>query len=207
MPVKAKKKKIKKQLRLKGINGKVKPSPQDLLIAKNLAEGKKKGEALKLAGVSPASARSNSAEILARPGVRAALAMTLEDAGITTKRIAECLNEGLSATKIISANLLVLNAGEEKEMPCVNGFIDATAKESEDEGSEKTLIRVEDFAVRHKYLETSCKLLDLFPREGSVVTEERVTVTEERNLIDQAEGEAGKRDISRYMVRREQKQI
>jgi hypothetical protein len=33
---KAKKKKVKKQLRLKGINGKIKPSAQDIRIAKEL---------------------------------------------------------------------------------------------------------------------------------------------------------------------------
>lgn len=133
------------------------------MIAKNLAEGKKKGEALIAAGVSPASARSNSAEILARPGVRAALATALDDAGVTTERIAKVLDEGLSATRIMSATLEVLNESDETELPRKDGYIDATQIDEE----RKVFVRVEDFAVRHKYLDTSCKLLGLFPDEGT----------------------------------------
>lgn len=185
----AKVKKIPGQQRLKGITGKVKPSPQDLLIAKNLAEGKKKGEALIGAGVSPGNAKSNSAEILARPGVQAAIKLTMQGAGITTELIAQKLREGLSATKVISANLLLLSSDRPDEI------IDATVIAESDR--EKALIRVEDFPVRHRYLETSCKLLDLFPRDGSG-PQGGMDPAEEHNLIAQAEQEAGKHDTSRY---------
>ncbi len=200
--MKSKKKKA-RQLRLKGISGiKIKPTAQDIKIAEGLAAGKKKNESLVDAGVSPENARSNSAELLARPGVRAALSEALDKANVNIDRVAQALNEGLSATKIISANLLVIAEDGKEELPVKDGYIDAT-----DEAKQKEFIRVEDFAVRHKYLETSIKLLDLFPAEGSVITEERVTISEERNLIDQAESEAAKRDISRYMVTRERQQI
>lgn len=158
----SKTKKKSRQMRLKGINGKVRPTPQELLIAKNLAEGKKKGEALIAAGVSPASARSNSAEILARPGVRAALAVALDDAGITTERIAKKLDEGLDATKIISANLIVVGEDGKQELPIKNGYVDAT-----EESKRIELVLVKDFQTRHRYLETSCKLMGLFPDEGT----------------------------------------
>jgi len=191
-----------RQIPLKGIKGKIKPTAQQLLIAKGLVEGKKKGAALIGAGVPKGSARSNSALILGKPGIQVALKQTLQDAGVTTKRIAEVLNEGLSATKVIVANLLVIGK-DGSDLPDKNGdILDGTETTAES----KQFIRVEDFAVRHKYLETSCKLLDLFPTEGSVTTEERVTVSEEKNLIDQAEESVGKRNISRYMVKRERTQ-
>ena len=199
--MKKKAKKKARQLRLKGISGiKIKPTEQDIKIAAGLAAGKKKNEALTDAGVSPENARSNSAELLGRPGVRAALAEALDKASVNIDRVAQALNEGLSATKIISANLLVIAEDGKEVLPIKDGYIDAT-----DEAKQKEFIRVEDFAVRHKYLETSIKLL--FPAEGSVITEERVTISEERNLIDQAEAKAAKRDISRYMVTRERQQI
>ena len=199
-----------KQIPLKGITGKVKPSVQDMLIAKGLAEGKKKGEALVAAGVSPKNARSNSREILGRPGVQAALNKTLRKAGITTERIAEVLAQGLAATKVISANMLVVaseTGGPEKEKPCKDGYIlDATEAADTEAAETRVFVRVEDFAVRHKYLETSIDLLDLTPKQDSLITEERVTMTEEENLIDQAERSAGTRNTARYMVRREKQQ-
>jgi hypothetical protein len=151
--------------------------------------------------VTPASARSNSAEIINRPGVRAALAVAMDDAGVTTERIAQVLNEGLSATKIISANLLIADEDGKEELPCTNGYIDATK-----ENSAVELVRVEDFSVRHKYLETSCKLLDLFPREATPGSPD-LPAGEEANLIKQAEEAAGQRDISRYTVIRERSQV
>lgn len=198
---KAKKKQIKRQLRLKGINPAVKPTEQDVKIAQNLAAGMKKGEALIAAGISPENARSNSAEIIGRPGVRAALALALDEAGVGLTRIAQVLNEGLSATKIISANLLVTDENGKEELPCTNGFVDATA-----ESAAKEFIRVEDFSVRHKYLETSCKLLDLFPREAAPGSPD-LPPDEEMNLIKQAEAAVGQRDISRYTVIRERQTV
>jgi len=68
------------------------------------------------------------------------------------------------------------------------------------------LVRVEDFSVRHKYLETSCKLLDLFPREATPGSPD-LPPGEEASLIKQAEEAAGQRDISRYTVIRERSQV
>ena len=185
-------KKISGQRRLKGISGKVKPSAQDLMIAKNVIVGKmKKGRALEAAGISPAAARSNSADIFRRPGVQAAMSMVMEEAGITPQVIAQKLNEGLNATKVISANMLML--GEQKPDEIIDGTAIAGAER------EKVFIRVEDFPVRHKYLETSCKLMDLFPHDkpqGAGIDPEV-----EQNMIMQAEQEAGKRDVSRYLNR------
>lgn len=195
--MKAKDKIKKRQLRLKGINGKIRPSAQDVRIAENIVtKGMKKGEALIAAGVPEGSAKSNSAEILARPGVRAAMAMALERADVNLDRVAQVLNEGLSATKIISANLLIVDADGKEELPCKDGFIDAT-----DEARQKEFIRVEDFAVRHKYLETSCKLLDLFPSERTPGNPgDTLPSGEEQSMIAAAEAEASQRNISRYVV-------
>lgn len=188
---KAKRKKQQKQLKLKGISAKIKPTPQDVLIAKNLvAAGMRRGKALVAAGVSPKSAAKNSAEYCNRPGVRAALAMALEEAGVTIETVAEKLDEGMRATKVISANLLVLGKADKIE----GGIIDAT----EDSKASSAFVRVEDFPTRHKYLETSCKLLDLYPREqdpgGGLPPDE------ELGIIERAEQAAGTRDISRYTV-------
>ncbi len=193
-----------RQLRLKGISGiKIKPTEQDIKIAAGLAAGKKKNEALVEAGVSPENARSNSAEILARPGVRAALAIALDRANVNLDRVATVLNEGLSATRIIEANLLVMvdaNGKTKQEFPCKDGYIDATG-----EGVQKEFVRVEDYAVRHKYLETGIKLLDLLPSEGKPVGE--ISPFEEQNMIAAAEAAASQRDITRYTVTRERSKI
>lgn len=164
------------------------------MIAKNVIVGKmKKGKALEAAGLSPAAARSNSAEIFRRPGVQAAMQLVMEEAGITPQVIAQKLNEGLNATKVISANLLMLGeTGKPDEI------IDATAIAGAER--EKALIRVEDFPVRHKYLETSCKLMDLFPREG-VPGAGGMDPQAEQDMIMQAEQEAAKFDTSRYLKR------
>lgn len=197
---KSKKKKIKKQLRLKGINGKIKPTAQDVRIAKELVKpGVKKGEALIAAGIPPLSARSNSAEIIARPGVQAALVMAMEEAGVTTQRIAGCVNDGLSATKIVSVNLLVL---DKDELPRKDGFVDATKDEPL---IERAFVRVEDYAVRHSYVRTAAELLDLFPAKEQAPGSPDLPPSEEKNLIEQAEKAAGSRDISRYTVIREQR--
>jgi hypothetical protein len=197
--MKAKKKKIKKQLRLKGINGKIKPSAQDIRIAQELIKpGVKKAKALEAAGIPPGSARSNSAEICSRPGVRAALAMAMEEAGVTTTKIATVLNEGLAATKIMSVNLLVL---EKDTLPRKDGIIDATTEEPQ---IEKAFVRVEDYPTRHSYLRTASELLDLFPAKDAPGSPD-IAPSEERNLIEQAEKAAEGRDISRYTVIREQR--
>jgi hypothetical protein len=195
---KAKKKKVKKQLRLKGINGKIKPSAQDIRIAKELVKpGVKKGEALVAAGVSPASARSNSSEIIARPGVQAALVMAMAEAGVTTERIAQVVNEGLGATKIITTNLLVL---DKDILPRKDGFIDSTKKDGP--LIEKAFVRVEDYPTRHAYVRTAAELLDLFPAKGLPGTPD-MPLEEEQNMIARAEASARERDISRYTVIRD----
>lgn len=196
MKQKAKKKRQQRQLRLKGIGGKIRPTPQDILIARALASGAKKGKACMAGGVSEKSAAKNSAEILAKPGVRAALAMAMDEAGVTTERIAQSLNEGLGATKVISANLLVLGKADKIE----SGIIDAT----EGSPASQAFVRVEDYPTRHRYLETGCKLLDLFPRDGAPGGPD-LDPAEEANLIRQAEAAVGNRDISRYTVIRERK--
>lgn len=192
---KAQKKKTAKQLRLKGINPKVRPTKRDVAIAEGLAAGMKKGEALVAAGFAPATARANSAEIIGRPGVRAALAMALDRADVGVDRVAQALNEGLAATKVISANLLMVAEGD--ELPEV---IDAT---QDDATKQRAFIRVEDFSVRHKYLETSCKLLDLFPATGQQQGGPDLPPDEELDMIKKAEAAVGQRDISRYTVIRE----
>jgi len=196
-----KKKKAKKprQIPLKGISGKVKPTPQQLLIAKGLVEGKKKGEALVGAGVSPANARSNSAEILSQPGVKVAVRQVLQEAGVTPEKLGKVLNEGLAATKVISANLLVLGK-EDSEVPCVDGFLDTTKMEPAEQ--EKIFIRVEDFPTRHRYLETGLKLLEMVPTEKTPGAPD-LQPGEELNMIAQAEAEAAKRDITKFTVIRE----
>ena len=66
----------------------------------------------------------------------------MEKQGITNQRLCKVLDDGLRATKVISANVIAQN-GE--------GMADAHAMT-------KDFVEVDDFAVRHKYLETGLKL-------------------------------------------------
>lgn len=103
-PIKAKIKKGKKgQIPLKGISGiAIKPTVQDIKIAEGLAKGLGKIEALKEAGIAETNARSNSATLTNTPGVNKALQEALGRAQVGIDRIAQTIDEGLNATKVVT---------------------------------------------------------------------------------------------------------
>jgi len=97
---------------------------------KYIAEGDSVSKAMLKAGYSPATAK-NPSELTERIGFRE----LLEIAGVSDEKLAEVLNNGLNATRVISA---------------VGG--------KEANGATTDFIEVPDYAVRHKYLETGLKL-------------------------------------------------
>jgi hypothetical protein len=97
---------------------------------KYIAEGDSVSKAMLKAGYSPATAK-NPSELTERIGFKE----LLEIAGVSDEKLAEVLNRGLNATRVISA---------------VGG--------KEANGATTDFIEVPDYAVQHKYLETGLKL-------------------------------------------------
>lgn len=75
----------------------------------------------------------------------------MEAQGLTDEFLIEKLNEGLQATKVISANIVQIKSD------------DPTVKQKEAHSKTQDFVDVEDYAVRHKYLETALKLKNKFP--------------------------------------------
>ena len=78
----------------------------------------------------------------------------LEMMGTTDAYLNQKLNEGLEATKTIS----VVPIKPKEAQPSTGDLPDATSKNIE-------FVDVEDFAVRHKYLDTALKLKGKYPTE------------------------------------------
>lgn len=73
----------------------------------------------------------------------------LEQAGITDKLLQQKIMEGLEATKVISARVIV---SKDKPTSQANGELPPATSQTDD------FIDVPDFMARHKYLETALKL-------------------------------------------------
>lgn len=113
-------------------------------------EGKPMVRAATEAGYAPSTAARGAAELMRSPKVRSAIHQALEDADVTGDHLASVLREGLDATKIITS------------------IEDGVAASLE----------VEDWAVRHRYLELACKLLGAFSDNEDAIGE----VTYEKRL-------------------------
>lgn len=124
-------------------------------LVKGIVEGKSKKEAAIEANYSRRSAGQNANEALAIPKVKRAIEIALEKAGLTDNRVAEVLNEGLQANRVISA-IVIKKKG--------------TAEMAEANENTNDFIEVPDHAVRHKYLETLVDLrgLKVLPKEEPI---------------------------------------
>ena len=78
----------------------------------------------------------------------------MELMGTTDAYLNEILNEGLKATKVVS----VIPIKPKEAQPSTGDLPDANSKNIE-------FVDVEDFAVRHKYLEMAYKLKNKYPTE------------------------------------------
>jgi hypothetical protein len=137
-PIKPKIKKLKGQPKLKGLSGiAVRPTEQDIKIAEGIALGLSKKDALTRAGVSEANARSNSAELTAAPGVLKALGDAFAKVGVGVDRIAEVVDAGLRATKVVDVTKDV----------------------------ENPFLLFPDFAERRQMARLASELMDLFPEK------------------------------------------
>ena len=104
-------------------------------------------EAARKAGYSPKTAGEIGHENLKKPEIRGAIAERMDEVGITEKRLLQVLDEGLSATK--------------------SHFRQKT------DGAEAEVKVYDDYAVRHRYLDTALKLRDMFPAEKKKLRQKR----------------------------------
>jgi len=95
-------------------------------------------EAARRAGYSEKADDEIAYENLRKPHIQAAITERMDEAGITEKRLLSVLDEGLSATK-------------------------THFNQKPDNKAEKEVY--DDYAVRHRYLDTALKLRDMFPAE------------------------------------------
>jgi len=116
---------------------------------KGLAAGLTPTEAMRQAGYSEATSIAKAGLKVKESRVQASIQEMMEKRGLTKDKLLDKLNEGLDATKVISANV-VATGGE--------GMADA-------HGTTKDFIEVPDFMARHKYVDTSLKLGDHYPTE------------------------------------------
>lgn len=104
-------------------------------------------EAGRLAGYSEATVQSTLYTVQGKASTKKSIKEIMDAQGITDERLMETLSEGLVANKTISATVIASN-GE--------GMKDANSMT-------KDFIEVEDHPTRHKFMDTGCKLRDLFP--------------------------------------------
>ena len=100
-------------------------------------------------------------------------AMFMEEAGVTDAKLNKKLDEGLEATKQIGARKIVQGAKTGHEIK-----VDAMTDTDD-------FIEVEDYAIRHKYLETALKLkkrlTDKVEVDGQIIVEGVVIYKPEKN--------------------------
>ena len=103
-------------------------------------------EAMREAGYTVNTANAKAGEKLEK--VRPIIEGLMDKMGISDERLLETLDRGLDATKQISCNVII------------NGHLSANEQDAMKPAHEMTkdFVEVEDFAVRHKYLETGLKL-------------------------------------------------
>lgn len=96
--------------------------------------------------------RGDGFAALAKPHVRAAFQRLLENNGLTDAYLSEVLLGGMKATRLHNANVVIKKNDEGKmEVQDTNDFIE-----------------IDDWATRHKFLETALKLKDklVLPEEN-----------------------------------------
>lgn len=115
-------------------------------FVKGLIKGLTPTEAMRQAGYAETTAMHKQSEKLAKVGD--VLQAELEKVGLDETYLAHKLKEGCEATKQISCNVII------------NGHLSANEQDAMKPAHEMTkdFVEVEDFAVRHKYVETSLKL-------------------------------------------------
>ncbi len=113
-------------------------------------DGKTKTEACRLAGYAESTARSKSADIVSDIVEKSGgIEQILNYLGVSKERLVRKIDEGLDATKVISANVIIGNEGDPADER--DGMKEAN-------GVTKDFIDVPDFMARHKYVETGLKL-------------------------------------------------
>jgi hypothetical protein len=126
-------------------------SPRRRKLLKNVLSGeyKTKKDVILSAGYTEGTATKSAELILGNLRFKSAMVQAMEAKGIDDARLAEKLDEGLEANKVISAMVVAPN-GE--------GMADAS-------GVTKDFIEVPDYLARHKYLETALELRGDFPNK------------------------------------------
>ena len=122
------------------------PTVKQRALVRGIVSGKSQTQAAIDAGYSERSAYSVGSETLKKPEVRELMQRALRRKGISEDRLAEVLDEGLRANRVISA---------------VVGT-DATGKTMD-------FIDVPDHATRHKFLDSAIELLDFKPEKQTAV--------------------------------------
>jgi|WetSurMetagenome_2_1015567.scaffolds.fasta_scaffold957761_1 hypothetical protein len=121
---------------------KKKLSIRERKFIKGLIEGKSPSKAMVDAGYTQYTAWAKAKEKVKEVQVSETIQALMEKRGISDDRLTEVLEKGLEATKVISA-LIIAKDGE--------GMKDANSMT-------RDFVDVEDYAIRHKYLETGLKL-------------------------------------------------
>ncbi len=119
---------------------------------KALAEGQPPTTAMRTAGYSDYTARWGAGKKLREPKIQETLQELMDTMGITDAKLLDTLRLGLEATKAISATITVSSD---------DGIVDAHSMT-------KAFVEVDDYAVRHKYLETGFKLKGHFKERGEL---------------------------------------
>jgi len=108
-------------------------------FVENYCDSGNGAEAARKAGYSKNTDDVIAFENLRKPKIQAAIAERMDKAGITEARLLKVLDGGLDATK--------------------------THLSQKGEGAEAEVKVYDDYAVRHRYLDTALKLRDMFPAE------------------------------------------
>lgn len=147
---KTKKENPKKRAAAKAPKGKV-GRPQlnirERKFIKGLMEGLSAAEAMRQAGYAESTAVAKQAEKLAKVGET--IQDLMEKRGLTDDRLLETLEEGLVATKVISAIVIKGKDGDPADER--DGMKDAHSLT-------RDFVDVEDYPTRHRYMETGLKL-------------------------------------------------
>lgn len=98
--------------------------------------------AMRTAGYSDYTARSKAVPKVRESKIAETIQELMDRKGITDERLLDVLEDGLKATKVISA-MVIAKSGE--------GMADANSMT-------KDFVEVDDYAVRHKYMETGLKM-------------------------------------------------
>lgn len=115
-------------------------------FAAGIIKGLSAAEAMRQAGYAETTATHKQAEKLEKVGVY--IAKLMEQKGPTDDRLLETLKKGLRATKKIPCNTTIRTSGKNND----------PVEEPSAREMTRHFIEVEDYAIRHKYLETGLKL-------------------------------------------------